>query len=217
MQKSPKKTCVLYLLPTCLLMECLPEILPTVTQIINLSISSSCFQPSLKDAIVTPFLKKSSLHPDEFKNFRPVSNLPYISKLIERVIDSRLNKYMSHNNLYEVYQSAYRKMHSTETALVRVQNDVLRSMDDKKCVLLLLLDLSSAFDTVCHPVLLSRLSSCLGLCGTALSWFTSYKNVIKQSKLADVLPRIKNYSLVFLKGQSLDRSCLVSTHYLWEK
>ena len=174
MQKSLKKTCVLDPLPTCLLMECLPGILPTVTQIINLSISSSCFPPSLKDAIVTPLLKKSSLDPDEFKNFRPVSNLPYISKLIERVIASRLNKYMSHNNLYEVYQSAYRKMHSTETALVRVQNDVLRSLDDKKCVLLLLLDLSSAFDTVCHPVLLSRLSSCLGICGTALSWFASY-------------------------------------------
>ena len=83
-------------------------------------------------------------------------------------------KHMSENNLHEIYQSAYKKMHSTETALIRIQNDILRALDDKKCVLLILLDLSSAFDTIDHTVLLSRLSSYLGVCDEALAWFSSY-------------------------------------------
>ena len=80
---------------------------------------------------------------------------------------------MSEYNLYEVFQSAYKKSHSNETALTRVQNDILRSLD-KKCVLLVLLDLSLAFDTVDHTLLLSRLSSCIGVYDTALAWFKSY-------------------------------------------
>ena len=119
-------------------------------------------------------MKKPSLDPEDLKNFRPVSNLPYISKIIEHVVAAQLNKHMSENNLYEVFQSAYKKSHSNETALTRVQNDILRSLDEKKCVLLVLLDLSSAFDTVDHTLLLSRLSSCIGVSDMALAWFKSY-------------------------------------------
>ena len=79
----------------------------------------------MKKALVFPLLKKSTLNSDEFKNYRPVSNLSYVSKLIERIVAARLNEHLSHNNLLEPMQSAYRCFHSTETALLRVQNDIL--------------------------------------------------------------------------------------------
>ena len=81
---------------------------------------------------------------------------------------------MCDNNLEELFQSAYKNGHSTESALIRVQNDVLRAIDDDKCVILLLLDLSAAFDTVVHGILLSRLSMCYGIEGIVHKWFRSY-------------------------------------------
>ena len=75
------------------------------------------------------------------------------------------------NNLYEEFQSSYRKFHSTETALTSVHDDMLRHIDEKQCVILLLLDLSAAFDTINHNILLYRLQSHLGVCDVALQWF----------------------------------------------
>ena len=82
------------------------------------------------------------------KNYRPVSNLTFVSKIVEKVVASRLNTHMAQNSILEPSQSAYRKHHSTETALLRVQNDLLQAIYRKKCVMLLLLDLSAAFDTI---------------------------------------------------------------------
>ena len=82
--------------------------------------------------------------------------------------------YLEENNLNEPLQSAYKQYHSCETALVRVQNDILLSIDNQQCVVLLLLDLSAAFDTVDHGILLQRLSTNFGIKGKALDWFTSY-------------------------------------------
>ena len=127
--------------------------------------------------------EKDSLDQEIFNNFRPISNLVYISKLIEKVIASRLHSHMTNNNLYEELQSSYRKFHSTETALTCVHDDILRAIDDNKSVLLIMLDLSAAFDTVDHDVLLERLKSGLGICGTALNWFKSYLSGRSQSVL----------------------------------
>ena len=173
-RKAPKKSSALDPVPVCLLTSCLPELLPIIVKIINGSLCSSSVSSSLKDAFITPILKKPSLDPEDLKNFCPVSNLRYISKIIEHVVAAQLNKHMSENNLYEVFQSAYKKSHSNETALTHVQNNILRSLDEKKCVLLVLLDLSSAFDTMDHTLLLSRLSLCIGVSDTALAWFKSY-------------------------------------------
>ena len=115
------------------------------------------------------------------KNFRPISNLKYISKLIERVILEQLKNHMSANNLMETMQSAYRCNHSTETALVRVQNDILTSMDNQRVAMLLLLDLSAAFDTVSHSILIRKLKDRIGVSGKALEWFISYLSERKQS------------------------------------
>ena len=95
----------------------------------------------------------------KFKNFRPVCNLPILSKIIERVVVFQLNDYLTVNGL----KSAYKKNHSTESALLRVTNDILRAIDDNSSAILLLLDLSSAFDTVDHSIVLNRLEHCFGI------------------------------------------------------
>ena len=110
----------------------------------------------------------------DFKNFRPVSNLPFISKLIEKSVAVQLVQYIEDNNLDEKLQSAYKKLHSTETALLRVQDDILRAVDRGCTVVLLLLDLSAAFDTVDHGLLLHRLNTRFGIKDKVLAWFKSY-------------------------------------------
>ena len=173
-QQAPPKHCSLDPIPTVLLKKSLDQFLPIITRIINASMSEQSMPSSLKNAFVKPLLKKPSLDQNQLKNYRPVSNLPYVSKLVERVVANRLTQHMSDNNLYEPYQSAYRKSHSVETALIRVQNDILQALDKKQYVILVLLDLASAFDTVDYSILLSRLSKYVGINGDALSWFSSY-------------------------------------------
>ena len=120
-----------------------------------------------------PLLKKDGL-PPVFKNFRPVSNLAFISKLVENVVAKQLQHYLNCNNLFPVFQSAYRQNHSTETALLKVMNDILLNMNNQCVTLLILLDSSAAFDTVNHDTMLRRLEYSFGIQGKALSWFASY-------------------------------------------
>ena len=103
-----------------------------------------------------------------------MSNLPFISKLIERTVAAQLVHYIDENNLSEKLQSAYKKQHSTETALLKVHDDILRAVDNGATVVLLLLDLSAAFDTVDHSLLLDRLKMRFGIKGRVLAWFKSY-------------------------------------------
>lgn len=173
--KSKKlKCCALDPIPSTILKQCLPILLPVITNIVNLSLTSATVPDSLKIALLLPLLKKVSLDFEEFKNFRPVSNLTFISKVIEKTVASQLINYINDNALTEVFQSAYKKQHSTETALLRVHDDIMRAIDEHRSVVLLLLDLSAAFDTVDHGILLNRLTSCFGIKDGALAWFTSY-------------------------------------------
>jgi hypothetical protein len=100
--------------------------------------------------------------------------LKVVSKSIEKVVSVRLNDHLESNCLNETFQSAYKRFHSCEIALVRVQNDILNAVDNRRCVALLLLDLSTAFDTVDHNIILNRLQSKFGICGNALKRFNSY-------------------------------------------
>ena len=97
-----------------------------------------------------------------------------MSKVIERAVFDQIHQHMTSNNLYPLLQSAYRRNHSTETALLKVRSDILMKMNSQNVVLLVMLDLSAAFDTVNHTVLLNRLQSTLGFTGKPLDWFTSY-------------------------------------------
>ena len=163
--------------------KCIDVLAPLIMEIANLSLSTGKMPDDYKNAVLIPLLKNISLDQEIFNNVRPISNLVYISKLIEKVIASRLHSHMTNNNLYEELQSLYRKFHSTETALTCVHVDIFRAIDDNKSVLLIMLDLSAAFDTVDHDVLLERLKSGLGICGTALNWFQSYLSGRSQSVL----------------------------------
>ena len=115
---------------------------------------------ALKGAIVKPLLKKPSLDKENFKNYRPVSNLAYLGKLIESVAIKQIDKHLSALGLHEPLQSAYTQNHSTETAMIRVVNDILCALDHGQCAYLVPLDLSAAFDTIDHQVFLS-LCQCL--------------------------------------------------------
>ena len=170
---SPSKQCSLDPLPTNLLKASSEQLIPFITQIVNASLATGEFPQEYKNALVTPLLKKPSLDPDIMKNFRPVSNLAYVSKILEKVVSTRLNKHLVDNKLEEPFQSAYRKGHSTETATLRVHNDIQCALGENKCILVVMLDLSAAFDTVDHQLMLSTLES-LGISGTALEWFKSY-------------------------------------------
>ena len=154
--------------------ECSDELIPVITEIVNASITNSEVPVSMKNAFVRPLLKKANLDPNILKNFRPVSNLSYLSKIIEKVVAARLTDHMNKNNLMEPRQSAYRRFHSTESALLRVQNDLLMALENKKMVALVLLDLSAAFDTLDHNILLNRLSTRCGIKDDCLLWFKSY-------------------------------------------
>jgi hypothetical protein len=171
---SPKKTCSLDPLPTWMLCHTQAVLFPVIRAIINKSLECGYVPLVLKAALVTPILKKATLDQDILNNYRPVSNLCFLSKTLERVVAKQLNSYLLSNNLREPMQSAYTNGHSTETALVRVQNDILCAMDQQKYVILLLLDLSAAFDTVDHQILLNRLHSRFGITGLCFKWIKSY-------------------------------------------
>ena len=112
----------------------------------------------LKSAVLSPLLKKPDADFLQFKNFRPISNLKAPSKIIEKSVLLQVNNYLMNNNLHENFQSACKVHHSTETVMVKVQDDILHAIDGNEAVVLLMLDLSAAFDTVPHDILLDRLS-----------------------------------------------------------
>ena len=155
-------SCPLDPIPITLLVEHLDELLPLSTRMVNLSLNTGYFPDSWKLAIVRPLLKKDGLEPVP-KNYRPVSNLQYISKLAETVVAKQLQKHLSLKNLFPVFKSAYCHHHNTETALLKVVNDILLNVDKQRVTLLLLLNLSAAFDTVDHSTLLRRLEHSFGI------------------------------------------------------
>ncbi len=172
--RSPNKSCALDPIPTWLLKTCVNELLPLITIIINKSLSTGQFPSQLKEAIVRPLLKKSNLDADQLKNYRPVSNLHFVSKIMEKIVLERLNRHLTANDLNVSVQSAYKRAHSTETALLKINNDILTSLDRNMCTILASLDLSAAFDTVDHTMFTAKLQNEFGISGTALEWFKSY-------------------------------------------
>lgn len=171
---SKPTTCMLDPLPAKLLKELLPILGPLILIIINQSLSTGIVPSAFKTAVIKPLLKKPNLDHDVLQNYRPISNLPFLSKVLERAVASQLTDFLSNNNLYDPFQSGFRSFHSTETALTRVVNDLLLAIDSNSTSVLLLLDLSAAFDTIDHSILLNRLENYIGIRGSALSWFRSY-------------------------------------------
>ena len=172
--KLSNKQCILDPVPTYFLKKILPSLLSFITHIVNRSLAQGYMPDCLKTALIRPVIKKNDLDHELFESYRPVSNLPILGKIIEGVVASRLTYHISTNKLFDTNQSAYRKFHSTETALVKMHNDILQKLDQNQIVALIMIDVSAAFDTVPHQRLIDRFSHDFNVTGTALKWLTSY-------------------------------------------
>ena len=167
-------SCPSDVIPTHLFKEVWESIGPSVLLIINSSLAAGVVPLYFKKAVVTPLIKKPNLDTSILANYRPISKLPFISKILEKTVLVQLHSFLHLHNIFDPFQSGFKAFHSTESALLRVINDILWTTDQGDSAILLLLDLSSAFDTLDHTTLVSRLESCVGIKDTALDWFSSY-------------------------------------------
>ena len=184
-KSAAPKSCKLNPIPTIILLEHLDIIAPTLQEIINLSLLTGNMPQNMKEALLCPLLKKPNLDLQQFKNFRLVSNLSFVSKLIERAVCDQLLEYKATTGKLDGMQSAYHADHSTEMALLKVKTDILNNMDNKKVNFLILLDLSVAFDTVLFHLLMNRLLNRFGITGTVLKWIESYLTERTQRVMID--------------------------------
>jgi len=160
---SANKSCTLDPVPTEIIKKCSDLLAPFITEIFNRSLTEGHIPQTQKIANIVPHLKKHGLDESDYKNYRPVSNLSFLSKLLEKTVAAQLNDFLLMNGKMPTYQSAYRRHHSTETALLKVFSDICRAVDDGNTCLLGLLDLSASFDTVDHEILLKRLGVTFGI------------------------------------------------------
>ena len=171
---APCKSSDLDPLPTGLVKDCIRVSCAYSVYSQLIALSEGCFPTHFKSVLVSPSLKKTTPSRDDMKNYRPVSNLSFLSKILEKVVASHLNSHINSSHTSNDYQSAYRNFHSAETTVFKIHNDILSSMDDGRVTALTLLDLSAAFDTIDHTIVLRRRGNWFGVSGKALNWFKSY-------------------------------------------
>lgn len=155
----------------CLIVPIIDILLPYITYIINTSISSAHFPSLWKNSHLVPISKK--LSSADFNNFRPISIVPFLSKILERVVYKQWATFLDNNKLLNPWQSGFKTSHSTTTALVKITDDIRNAIDKKKLTLLVLLDFSNAFNCVDHDILMAIMRS-LHMSPTAAQWFDSY-------------------------------------------
>ena len=172
--KAPTKHCSLDPAPTWLIKRTMPLLSDILAKICNTSFHEGLFPENLKLAMVQPRLKKITLDPDDLNSYRPISNLTFLSKIVERVAADRLRRHIESQQLFPVRQSAYRPHYSTETAVTAVHDEIIKSIDAGNVCAIVLLDLSAAFDTVDHQILLQIMNRRFGVAGRALDWCQSY-------------------------------------------
>jgi len=172
-RRLPDKFSADDLIPTSVLKQVIDIIAPFVVELFNRSLSEGRFPAVFKEAFITPVMKKAGLDATDTSSYRPISNLSVVSKLLERLIVSHLMKYLTSADL-PLLHSRFRPGHSTETAVLRVLSDNLQAVDRGDSAALILLDLSAAFDTVDHSILLQRLQTSFGISENAHRWFQSH-------------------------------------------
>ena len=132
-------------------------------------------------SVVIPLFKKDD--PTKASNFRPITKVPGICKLVEKIVHKQVTNYLSDQNLFSDDQHGFRRQHSTATALINMTDEILRGMDRSHVTLLTLLDLSRCFDVIDHDTLLEKLQ----LMGISTGWFKSYlEGHVQQVKVGDV-------------------------------
>ena len=182
--RLPNKSSPLDYLHTSVLKACSDVLSPIITRLANLSFAEGRFPDRFKVAQVTPLIKKEGLDSTDPANYRPISNLNTISKVIERLCLARVLPHVAATGRFNQFQSAYRKHHSTETALLKVLDDLYRIIDDRRSAVLVGLDLSAAFDTIEHDILINRLETVFGIKGIALRWIETYLKEREQYVMA---------------------------------
>ena len=172
-KESGIKTSVEDPIPAKLLQSSLDIVVPTFTKLINKSLQEGNMD-GVKSSVIDPLIKKAGLDFDSKKNYRPVNNLVFFSKLIERIVKRRLDEHMSKNGLHEITQFGYKTHHSTETMMLGLTDEALRGFDNNMATIIIFLDLSAAFDTIDIEKLIDILNTELGIDGVALEWFRSF-------------------------------------------
>ena len=178
-------------IPAPVLKLVIESLLPYLLELVNLSLETGDIS-GLKESVIIPLLKKLNLDSEQFRNYRPIVNLQFLSKLIEKVVLKQLLTHMKSNHLECPDQFAYKKNHSTETILLQVVDEVLIGFDEGSCTILVLLDMSAAFDTVDVKKLLEILENKFGLKGIVLKWFQSFltkrtQKVLVNGELSEIL------------------------------
>ena len=153
------------------------DIIAILTRIINQSLFTGIVPNSLKIAKISPIYKKGDRHITD--NYRPISLLPVISKVLEKVVFLQVYDYFVENKLLYDSQYGFRKLHSTEYAALEFTDKIITNLDEGKLPLAIFLDLSKAFDTIDHSILIHKLRY-YGIQGTSLNWFKSYLHNRKQ-------------------------------------
>ena len=167
--KATKSSSPLDSIPLSLLHEITESLTIPLNNIFCESLESGTFTTSYKHALIKPLLKKLNLDLQILNNYRPISNLSIFSKTLERIVAKHLTSYLISHNIPHIFQSVYLPSKSTETALAKISSDILTNLDNKNCTILALLDLSSAFDTIHHTILIHRLIS-IGITGTGTGY-----------------------------------------------
>ncbi len=160
--------------PSRLIKQTFDVVGPSILSIINSCLASGIVPASFKHAVVQPLIKNTKLNPTDYANYRPISKLPFLSKVLEKAVLIQLQSFLNNNYLFEVFQSGFREHHNTESALLKVLNYILLAVDSGDTSILVLIDLSAAFDTIDHEILIARLERVVEIRGTVLNWFKSY-------------------------------------------
>ena len=169
------KHCELDSIPTSVLKKLVPYIIAEITHVVNVSLSTGQFAIDWRCSCVNPLIKAMKL--DRGKpSYCPVSNLSFISKLVECCALNQFNTHCNTHNLMPEYQSAYRRYHSCEMSLINLTNSILWAMEKQEVTSCILIDKSAAFDTIDRSILSEVLHHRFGISGTALSWYYSYLN-----------------------------------------
>lgn len=173
--KMPSKHCMLDVFPTWLLKEVIDLLLPIIKYITDRSLETGYFPSELKKAVIIPSIKRQCLDHDELSSYRPISNLSFLSKIVEKCVSAQMLEHICNFNLLSNNQSGYRQHHSCETAITKIYNDLV-TVADKELHhgLVLLLDMSAAFDTLQHNQLLQTIQTNFGMNDLALQWLGSY-------------------------------------------
>ena len=164
-------------IPLSLLHEIIESLTIPLNNICCESLKSGTFPTSYKHAIITPLLKKPNLDPQRLNQYRPISNLSIFSKTLEQIVAKQLTYYLISHKIPHIFQSAYLPSKSTETALAKISSDILTNLDNKNGTILALLDISSAFDTINHTILIYHIKY-IGITGTVHKWIPIHNQPI---------------------------------------